>query len=352
MRTLYTRLYHPSLADLPTKDAQGRVYLFDNAKFLLIVLVVLGHFAQEIMQISRPAKALYLFIYSFHMPLFVFISGYLSQGVLRRSRFCVDKFLGFILLYGLLQTLLFLVRKYIGLAENYTYNFFGAEYASWYLLANAAWLGLAHLLREMNMRRVLPVTLLVGLAIGFEKQVGPYMSLSRIFVFFPFFVAGLAIGARPLNTLYKKDWLRGVGLVLLAAAAVFCFLYIDRIDFENIKIFYGRNAYVSIPLSLPVLRRAVWYLAASALGLAFLLLAPKGRTFFSKPGGRTLQVYFLHAVLIYLWRYLDGGEWLRDLFPLHWKYIWMAAGLALPFLLSWRPLGWPFNKVLGIFGKR
>lgn len=46
---------------------------FDALKFLLICSVIVGHAIE-------PAGFLYSIIYSFHMPLFVLLSGYLSKN--------------------------------------------------------------------------------------------------------------------------------------------------------------------------------------------------------------------------------------------------------------------------------
>ncbi|MBE9498737.1 acyltransferase family protein [Streptomyces sp. GKU 257-1] len=53
----------------------------DNAKFLLIVLVVIGHsWPMGLVEGSRTVKAGYLWISSFHMPAFILLSGYFSRG--------------------------------------------------------------------------------------------------------------------------------------------------------------------------------------------------------------------------------------------------------------------------------
>ena len=55
-----------------------RNYLFDNLKFFLIVLVVFGHSLEEI-SLEHNYAIIRAWIYSFHMPAFVFISGYFSK---------------------------------------------------------------------------------------------------------------------------------------------------------------------------------------------------------------------------------------------------------------------------------
>jgi fucose 4-O-acetylase-like acetyltransferase len=53
----------------------GRILWLDNLKGVLIFLVVLGHCIQFTSQ-DPDSDRLYNFIYSFHMPLFMFLSGY------------------------------------------------------------------------------------------------------------------------------------------------------------------------------------------------------------------------------------------------------------------------------------
>lgn len=62
-----------------------RNYLFDNLKFLLIVLVVFGHSLEEI-SLEHNYAIIRAWIYSFHMPVFVFISGYFSKSVRRGAK--------------------------------------------------------------------------------------------------------------------------------------------------------------------------------------------------------------------------------------------------------------------------
>ena len=53
---------------------------FDTLKGWLILSVVFGHFFSHDATHSVPSEAIANFIYSFHMPLFVFISGYFSSN--------------------------------------------------------------------------------------------------------------------------------------------------------------------------------------------------------------------------------------------------------------------------------
>ncbi|NED86233.1 hypothetical protein G3I76_39870, partial [Streptomyces sp. SID11233] len=53
--------------------AKRRDPFFDNAKYLAILLVAMGHAWEPLRGDSRAASALYIFVYTFHMPAFIII---------------------------------------------------------------------------------------------------------------------------------------------------------------------------------------------------------------------------------------------------------------------------------------
>ncbi len=62
-------------------EKRKREYLFDNYKVLLIVLVVIGHFIEPCYDQNPFLYELKWWIAAFHMPAFIFISGYFSKKV-------------------------------------------------------------------------------------------------------------------------------------------------------------------------------------------------------------------------------------------------------------------------------
>ncbi|WP_249038034.1 acyltransferase family protein [Tetragenococcus halophilus] len=53
---------------------------FDNAKFLLMILVVFGHMMQPFIENEQWNHDLYYTIFAFHMPAFIFISGFFAKS--------------------------------------------------------------------------------------------------------------------------------------------------------------------------------------------------------------------------------------------------------------------------------
>ncbi|KPC98111.1 Acyltransferase family protein [Geobacillus sp. BCO2] len=56
-----------------------RDYYFDNAKCALMLLVVFGHFLRPYIDGVLWVHSLYTWIFFFHMPAFIFISGYFAK---------------------------------------------------------------------------------------------------------------------------------------------------------------------------------------------------------------------------------------------------------------------------------
>lgn len=98
----------------------------DNYKGILILLVVLGHllFSYDYdngVAIMNVVK----FIYSFHMPLFLIISGYFSKRINKKGNFRL--------------LVLFVLLNFSYILYDYfvygSFDFFTIKYSSWYLLA-------------------------------------------------------------------------------------------------------------------------------------------------------------------------------------------------------------------------
>ena len=47
----------------------NRIALWDNLKFFLVTCVVIWHFADQFTDVSNIYDSIFLFIYSFHIPL-------------------------------------------------------------------------------------------------------------------------------------------------------------------------------------------------------------------------------------------------------------------------------------------
>lgn len=61
-------------------SSTNRIFIIDIARFYAIALIFFGHFVEEFMLLKNPAGTiLYQFVYSFHLPLFVILAGYIAK---------------------------------------------------------------------------------------------------------------------------------------------------------------------------------------------------------------------------------------------------------------------------------
>lgn len=61
----------------------NRIIVFDFLKLIAIWLVLYGHCEQHLIDIDRSENLIYSFIYTFHMPLFMMVSGYFALSSLK-----------------------------------------------------------------------------------------------------------------------------------------------------------------------------------------------------------------------------------------------------------------------------
>ena len=63
-----------------------RIYKYDNVKALLIFLVVIGHMTTDYVSDSHMVRWITLWIYTFHMPAFIFISGLVHKHYITEEK--------------------------------------------------------------------------------------------------------------------------------------------------------------------------------------------------------------------------------------------------------------------------
>ena len=111
--------------------SERRSDYWDNAKGLLIVLVVLGHLFEKNCNVNLVFQSIHDVIYSFHMPAFIMISGYFSKN---HSGDAVKAFKNLLIPYFFLNLIAgsLILRKVI-------WNPFVSYYGYWYLLCLYCW---------------------------------------------------------------------------------------------------------------------------------------------------------------------------------------------------------------------
>ncbi|MCR4650884.1 MAG: acyltransferase family protein [Lachnospiraceae bacterium] len=283
-----------------------RIAYWDNLKAVLIILVVLGHMLEK--SGSECASAVYAMIYSFHMPLFVFVSGFFFK---KGANWVTRLFLPYVLLqliHGVCYALLGISKLDLSLTTPH--------WTLWYLLSMSAWYMIAGVM-NLNRNNALPILLisiLLAVLVGYDSSVGNYLSLSRTVSMFPWFLGGIIVRefhSRGLSSFLRPKGAFGIVIRLIAVAvSTVLLIYIynasDRIEK---KWLYYSYSYAKAGYT-PLFRMGMM-LTALIVGLSVMSIIPDryipGFTFL---GRRTLAIYSFHALIISV---MKQHDMIRDL---------------------------------------
>ena len=282
--------------------SEPRIYFFDNLKAILITLVVFGHVIEPMLE-EQAATIAYAFIYLFHMPLFIFCSGFFAKYTPKKI------FTRLVIPYIIFQLIYTFLARGIWDDTDRLIQFTTPYWILWYLLALMVWTLLLPLLdilisNKRNMILTIIASLILGVAAGFEYTMGYYMSLSRLVVFAPFFIIGRCIGKTVSPETFQRRisawYIKCVTGILSALIFVWLFFNYDTLD---VRWFYGALAYVRLDYTYIV--RILNYLAAFVISLFFLSIIPRRKMFFSYIGQRTMAVFLLHGIVMRLMVHYD-----------------------------------------------
>lgn len=308
-------------------EKKQREYLFDNYKVLLIVLVVIGHFIEPCYDQNPFLYELKWGIVAFHMPAFIFISGYFSKKVPSVKRLVS----GLVIPYFVYEVVYYLLYTFVLDKETELY-FTRPKFTLWYLMALCAWRLAAPAVRKLPYH--LPVSLAAGLAVGLVG-IGNFLSIPRILFFFPFFLAGMEFDSSCL-TRFRNPWGYMGALGILGSIAVF--LFTDEYHHQlSVKIFYGRYSYEGLGLSTleGLLIRMVCYGISFLLIYMFMLVLPSEKKSYTYLGERTMAIYIFHGLIYSCLKY--GSSILGSVRSNVESILLILFCLAVVWLVSRRP---------------
>ena len=305
-----------------------RYDLWDNLKGLLIMSVVIGHFAEIYVKGNPSFEMVQLFIYAFHMPLFLFISGlhHRDTHIMERILYLVS--IG--LLWKMIRTVsVFLIHGRIH------FSLFSEPGVPWFMFALAVYEGLTWVLRKQNLKWVLVLSLLLACFAGFDNSLGDFLCLSRIIIFFPFYLAGVVIDEEKIFFIREKaGYLRipvSVTIFVLWASAVV--LRFDQLRIM-LHLMTGRNPFNDEILTVGPLWRLACDLLTVILCFSLILLVPdrniKGVT---RIGVNAINVYFWHYLCLEILLYLISWENLISQGAIG-KMIYLTTAVAVTALLG------------------
>lgn len=267
-------------------EKNSRSAYWDKVKGFLIILVVFAHCLFGLQ--TRPLNNLLVdAIYMFHMPAFVFVSGYFSKSEHSRSFFpLMNLAVAFILLNG------FFILRGVFVTGGLP-SLVAPYFSAWYLLALIVWRLTVPLLERV--RNVLPLLIMFSLVAGFWTDLNMTFAAVKIVVFFPYFIAGYLFTAKTAAVLQQKKFFP-LGAALLLASICAGFFVHDTFNLTDRDLL--PNSYADFN---GLFRRIALIIIAS-LSIATLLLCSveKVLPLLTKAGRNSLTIYLLHRPLT-LW---------------------------------------------------
>lgn len=286
-----------------TENKIGRIYLFDNIKFLAILLVVIGHAINFLTETdgNMLEKSLFLTIYSIHMPLFIFISGLFLKPMDKSTKFPKQKVISYVLIGIVLRIVMSVLRLVLG--KNMAYSLLDMyDSFTWFMWAMAVFITLMWIFREYNTKIILLLSSLIGCMAGYDKFLGDKLALMRIVVFLPFFVAGYMIKPESLAAFLSNKWVKVVSIFVAVGFLVLFFINTDIYQYLR-PIFTGRNSFEVLGRfsKFGFAVRLLCYTISTLFGLSVMSLVPNINIgIISKTGSKTLQIYFWHQAFLLL----------------------------------------------------
>lgn len=272
-----------------------RNYRMDNIRCFLIFCVVFGH----LLELFKGSLDLYHAIYAFHMPAFIFITGYFAKF---NSRKIVANFIYPYLLFQTLYLIFDAVVLNNGAEINLQYT--TPYWLLWYLLTIIFYYLLIPMIESDNKKVrtiIVLIAAIVSLLAGFDDSIGRFMSLSRFFTFLPFFIAGYYCGHRICKVDDKKTYSI---VIKICSAVIFItgIVYIAKSKFITSNMLYGASSYSKAEYNVYI--KFMLMIIAAAGIICLLEFIPNLRlTVISECGKYTYPVFLLHGFIVKLLKY-------------------------------------------------
>lgn len=348
-------------------DAHGRLYFYDNAKFILIFLVVLGH-AISPFKSGGPGHEFFYFLWrtinALHMPCLIFISGFFAKKYIRPDgSINVQRPFTYIIYYLVAQFAVGAFEVYVQ-GDVISKSVLTPRSSLWFLMCLIWWYLFLPIIDKFDPRKMMVIAILAGLIFGYDAKISNFVAMSRMITHFPFFLFGYYITGEHMQVLFtKKAKLISIPVIILSVGFL-VFLNLISADSDTLKYIINRfvvcdKSYFEIFKGTDVnpvfwfMPRIVFYITAAALCFSLLAWVPGKKTFFTKFGARTMAVYILHRFVYLLYKQYDWADF--DWFKYEWFgwkniLVLRIAMIVVVFLvtvvLSFYPCYWPF-KMLG-----
>lgn len=332
----------------PAATRGKRIARWDNLRFMLLLLVILGHLLQRITEQAPGTREVNMWlvsIYSFHMPAFFMLSGMMSRHAVSKDSFPSRRVFCFAaggLIAGIGQAFAYSIARDGAILFNVVRN----SDISWFMVAVTFHTVVSWLFRDVAKWRLLLVSLAFGTFIGCDPNAGNLFALTLTMTNWPFFVFGTMLDPDALDcVLTRWRWTPLVGAAWLVG------LVVANTHSGN----WALSAYFwqALPYEEPVLRSVVMRLVAFSISLGgcFAICAvalPIRIPLVTVMGRRTMAPYATHFTLIMSLNYLGFFKRIVESYGVQASvFLFMAGAVALMLALSSRPVWFAVASLTG-----
>lgn len=291
------------------------------------MLVAIGHIIDSYTHDSKFILGLFLFIYSFHMPAFIFVSGIFAKKTIREQN--VTKVLPYLTMF-LVSTLLYFLYSAI-FEKTYAISFFKMMSLPWFMFTIFTMYLITMVTQKYKPAFILTFSVLLALVAGYSMEDGNWFCWMRIVNFYPFFYMGYLLEPKKIEAVVCKKKVKITAIVLLIA--IFC-LYVrfgSRLDCFR-SVLFGSMPYTRLGDygQMGWLIRLVLYPISFAIIFLLIAVVPTNKTTFTVFGGRTLAVYATHGIIVKIfYRYVT-----KEQFMAVFSHGWQPALIVLAILIT------------------
>lgn len=252
-----------------------------------------GNISVGLMSDNQALHDIVQVVFSFHIPLFAFVSGYFSRTFMFQEG-KIRQLFNLMFQYGLFQGLYLLADSIWFHTPNVKYSFFQPYWMLWFLFSLFFWRVLLLIFEKSNLKLVWAVIL--GVLVGFWSGDGTWMSVSRILIYFPYFVIGYRFNPAWITNIVNTR-IKLISIAFLISLFVIYHFLPFELEFEW---FLGNSTFNQLnrtPFEGVKIRLA-FYVIQFVSGFCVVLLVSSKTNIFTEWGERTIYVYLLHGLVI------------------------------------------------------
>lgn len=303
----------------------------DNVKMVLVTFVVVGH-SIALVEDTRGSHWVYDFLYLWHIPAFVLVSGYLSQSFAWDHRRLKALLYTLAIPYVVFEAALYLFRVRVVGEDVPGVLWLQPHWTMWYLIVLLMWRLITPVLTLHWL--FLPVSIVVSVVGGFWHT--EWLMIPRFLGLLPFFVLGLYLRPHHLKRL-DDLWVRLAALGALIGIFVMGF-YTD--EWAQTALFWYDAGYEELPIDNEIAfqtRLTVMVLGMVGAFSVMALVPRRSLGWFTTMGTATMVVYLFHGFAIKTAKALDWPDFTAEHVGLGFA-LTMIGAVALSLLLASPPV--------------